>query len=78
MFQWEKCAKELYDTLSELRQYELHDMQYTIIQLMQVKNFFKLRNTIYLLLQIGRINNAELLEFERVMLDNGIDLNDYL
>ena len=78
LFQWEKCAKELYDTLSDLRQVQLHTWQYTIIQLMQVKNFTKLKSTIDMLegtLKVITIEEKEL--FYGVMLDNGIDLNDY-
>lgn len=78
LFQWEKCSRELYATLTDARQIQLHSWQFTIVQLMQVKNFTKLKSTIngmYSLLQLITLEEKEL--FYGVMLDNGINLNNY-
>lgn len=78
LFDWDKCSRELYGVLSETRQIQLHSWQFTIVQLMQVKNFTKLKSTIdvmYSVLQLITLEEKEL--FYSVMLDNGIDLNNY-
>lgn len=78
LFDWDKCSRELYGVLTETRQIQLHSWQFTIVQLMQVKNFAKLKQTIEIMrepLQLITIEEKEL--FYVVMLDNGIELNNY-